>query len=561
MTAKTETTSNPASKPRFAHIPSYQLVPDPTTGKHHYETTLRPQDILNNPVLNKVATLEDQVKRAYSQFCDARTPIQKNAFMNSMLDQNQVLYYRLIQTYLEEMLPIIYTPTEADAIANYSELFRRPRGVFLSYLQKDRIEQLLKPVLPDVVDAIVVTDAEMILGIGDQGVGGIWISVAKLSLFTALGGVHPDRVVPVVLDVGTDNEELLNDPLYTGWRHKRIRGKEYEDFVDAFVQAKTKLMSAAYLHWEDFGRDEARLLLDKYSADMCTFNDDLEGTGVIVLACVLSAMKHLKSSLEKQRIVVFGAGTAGTGIADRLASADPDIDIEKARQNIYLVDKDGLILRSNSDATKYQKPYAKDPQEYPKSKSLLDVVESVKPTILIGTSTCSGAFSKEVVEAMAKYCDRPIILPLSNPTRLCEADPEDLFAWTNNKCLVATGSPFPPVKVGDTRYSIAEANNVFVYPGIGMGCIVAGAKKVTDMMLRRAADAVANLAPNELTGSLMPEISRSQEVSFHVACAVARQCVEEGLATKLSRVQDVEAAVCKAAWKAEYVPVVRVKEL
>ncbi|KAI8824314.1 uncharacterized protein EV422DRAFT_609401, partial [Fimicolochytrium jonesii] len=552
------------------------------------ETTLPGREILLHPVLNKgtaftkaertrlglelllpygVATLATQTQRAYGQFAHEQGALKKNAFMNSMLDQNQVLFYRLLTEHLEEMLPIVYTPTEAEAIESYSEMFRRPRGLFLSYPDRECIGALLEEAGPAHVDIIVVTDGAMILGIGDQGVGGIWISTSKLALFTALGGVHPARVLPVVLDVGTDNQKLLDDPLYAGWREKRVRGKEYEAFVDTFVKAARKVLPGAMIHWEDFGRDEARTLLQKYRDQFCTFNDDMQGTGVVTLACLLSAMRHLKTELKDMRIVINGAGTAGTGIAegsrshpftDAIAMYDPTHDLASARAQIYLVDKDGLLTTASPSPTPYQQPYLKPPLA---SNTLLDVIRTVKPHILIGVSTHPGAFTEQIVKEMHKHTPRPIIFPLSNPTRLAEARAEDLVEWTRGDVLTATGSPTDPVTYAGGTVTVAEANNAFVYPGIGMGCIVAGATRCTDAMLRAAARAVADAAPRDVREGLMPGIGESRGVSFRVACRVVECAVREGVATKVKEGEDVEECVRKAVWKPEYCPVVRVERL
>ncbi|TPX70456.1 malate dehydrogenase (oxaloacetate-decarboxylating) [Spizellomyces sp. 'palustris'] len=470
-----------------------------------------------------------------------------------MLDQNMVLYYRLLKDHLEEMLPIVYTPTEAKAIENYSRLFRRPRGVFLSYPDRDRISEWIQEVLPeyapDGVDMIVVTDGEMILGIGDQGVGGIWISIAKLSLYTALGGIHPARVLPVVLDVGTDNEKLRNDPLYTGWNHERIRGKGYYDFVDRFVKAKQEFMPNAVLHWEDFGKENARVLLNTYRDAFCTYNDDMQGTAAIVLASLLAALKQTQTTFSSHRIVILGAGTAGTGIADLIAAYD-----RQAHDRIYLVDKDGLITLT-SNPTPAQRPYAKEANP----KTLEETMCTVRPTILIGVSTSTGAFTKDLVQYMSG--PHPIIFPLSNPTSLAEADPADLFSYTNGTCVVATGGPSPPVSFDNRTYRIAEANNAFAYPGIGLGCIVSGATRLSDAMLIAAAKAIAEHAPDRREDGVLPGIEESRAVSTRVACAVSEEARREGVARKLDETSHVEEMVRKAMWEPEYVPIARVPSL
>ncbi|KAJ3300107.1 hypothetical protein HK104_004576 [Borealophlyctis nickersoniae] len=572
--------------------PVFRYSTDPKSGNPIIYTILGPKEILNTPALNKgaafptderenlglegllpdeIASLDEQVERAYSQYCAEKGNLEKNAFMQSMLDQNEVLYYRLLTTHMEEMLPIVYTPTEGEAIENYSHMFRRPRGSFLTLRNKGQIGRLLRDALPERTNLIVVTDSEEILGIGDQGVGGIFISVAKLALYTGLAGVNPLRVLPVVLDVGTDNEQLLNDKLYPGWRHKRVRGEEYFAFVDEFVQAVKTHAPGAMLHWEDFGRENARILLDKYQHQLCTFNDDMQGTGVITLAAVQAALKAIGSKIKDQRIVIFGAGTAGTGIADAIAYSDPSVSVEDARRQIWLVDKQGLLTWDMDDLTLYQKPYARPPNEIQdflstsnkpdkQSLNLLETIYLARPTILIGTSTRPSSFTEEIVDAMVKSgADRPIIFPLSNPTRLCEATPSDLLKWTHGRALVTTGSPFDPVDINGKRIVISEANNAFAYPGIGLGCIAVKATRCTEGMLRAAAGAIVDMVPDDAGDGLLPKISESRAVSFAVAVAVARAAKEEGVATVVEgKVEDVVKSI---VWEPEYKPIVKVDTL
>lgn len=467
----------------------------PTKYSHLPLSTSGPQDcaltgaaLLRNPYLNKgtafsaeeratfalaaslpkqVDTLEQQLQRAYEQLSTHRTPIGKNAFMTSMKAQNEVLYYRLIQEHLKELFPIIYTPTEADAIADYSRLFRQPEGCYLNIEEAEGIEAALERWGPaEDVDIIACSDGEQILGIGDQGVGAILISIAKLVIYTLCAGIHPNRVLPVGLDVGTDNEHLLNDDLYLGLRRPRVRGEEYDAFIDRFVHACRKKYPRAYIHFEDFGLHNARRILDKYAPQIACFNDDVQGTGAVTLAALYAALHVAKLKLKDLRIVMFGAGTAGTGIADQIRDAiavESEKSKEDAAQQIWCVDKQGVLLQSQKDdLTPAQHPFARPDNEWKDSdaKALKEIIRKVKPHVLIGTSTKPRTFTKEVVQEMAKHVDRPIIFPLSNPTRLHEADPKDLHEWTDGKVLTATGSPFPPVTTKDGgKREIAECNN------------------------------------------------------------------------------------------------------
>ncbi|APA09296.1 hypothetical protein SS1G_12079 [Sclerotinia sclerotiorum 1980 UF-70] len=538
--------------PKFGHLPLSTSGP--------LECALTGTALLNTPYLNKgagfpaderrtfkltgllpssVSTLDQQVKRAYEQYSSRDSDLAKNTFMTSLADQNEVLFYRLIQEHMKEMFSIIYTPTEGEAIENYSRIFRRPAGCFLNIDDTDRVhDDLAQWGGPDDIDYIVVTDGEEILGIGDQGVGGVLISVAKLVLTTLCAGIHPNRTLPVVLDCGTDNEKLLNDDLYLGLKKPRVRGKEYDDFVDKFVQNAKKLYPKAYIHFEDFGLPNARRILDRYRPEMACFNDDVQGTGCVTLAAMMAGLHVSKIKLEDTRIVVFGSGTAGTGIADQVRdaiAADSEKSKEEAAKQIYCVDKPGLLLKSHGDKlTHAQIPYAREDSEW-KDKdhgNLLEVIKTVKPHILIGTSTQPKTFTKEIIQEMASHVERPIIFPLSNPTRLHEADPKDINEWTKGKALIATGSPFPPVKYEDHEYEVAECNNSTCFPGIGLGCVLSRTKLLSDKMLVSAVKALASQSPalKNPDKGLLPDVADVREISVHIAKAVIRCSVEEGLA-------------------------------
>ncbi|KAK4444127.1 putative mitochondrial NAD-dependent malic enzyme precursor [Podospora aff. communis PSN243] len=519
-----------------------------------------------------VQTLEQQVQRAYEQYSSRPDDLAKNTFLTSMKEQNEVLYFKLLQDHLEEMFSVVYTPTEGDAIENYSRLFRRPAGVFLNIGDVDRVSHDLSLWgTPDDIDYIVVTDGEEILGIGDQGCGGILISVAKLALTTLCAGIHPNRVLPVVLDCGTDNETLLNDPLYLGLRQKRVRGKEYDDFVDTFVNAAREHFPQAYIHFEDFGLDNARRLLEKYRPQIPCFNDDVQGTGCVTLAAIMAGMSVSKQKLSDLRMVVFGAGSAGAGIADQVRdaiAAEQGISKEEAAEQIWLLDKPGLLTTGVDKISSAQRPFIKPKEDWGgKDTSLLGVIQEVKPNVLIGTSTKPKAFTEEIVRAMASHVERPIIMPLSNPTRLHEGVPADLLAWTDGKALVATGSPFKPVKGhwgaggAEVEIAVAECNNSVVFPGIGLGAVLSRSRRVTDKMLVAATKGVAEMGPalkeGDASAPLLPGVEAVREVSVRVARKVIQAAVEEGVATE----EDIPASnegldewVREQMWEPRYRP-------
>lgn len=531
-----------------------RLLEEPHLNKGTAFTRQERQELeIENLLPYSVHTLEKQIQRAWSQYNSFDSDLRKNEFLLSMRDQNIVLFYAILQKYTKKVFPIIYTPTEGEFIAKYSRVFRRPSGgCFLSYpdYSKEKIEAYLSSFGgKDDIDLIVVSDGEEILGIGDQGVGGIGISQAKLMIYTLAAGVHPARTLPVVLDVGTNNQELLDDELYVGWRNKRLTGKEYDDFVDTFVLAVQKLFPKALLHFEDFGLGNARRLLEKYRPKHSVFNDDIQGTGAVTLAALTAAVWITKSKLRDQRIVIYGAGTAGSGIADQIRDAmtvdeegmntSKPLTKQEATAQIYCVDKQGLCLDSQ-DLTSAQKPYAKSHDEISKwgakgdTISLLEVIKNVKPTILIGASTHAGAFTKDVIEEMSKHVERPIILPLSNPTRLCEVKPSDANEWSKGKALIATGSPFDPVEYDGKKYIVAECNNATCYPGLGMAVIACRASHLSDAMIVAGVKALAELSPAILKKdpdeSLLPDVDDLRRVSVHIAAAVVMQAIKEGLA-------------------------------
>ncbi|KAI0352278.1 hypothetical protein OH77DRAFT_1428825 [Trametes cingulata] len=517
---------------------------------------------------HRVNTLEEQCQRAYDQLSARTEPIRKNTFMQSLKDQNWVLYYGLLSRHLKELIPIIYTPTQGDAIANYSHLFRRSEGLYLTFPEQDAMEEdFLEVTKGRDIQLFVVTDSEAILGIGDQGVGGIGIATAKSAIYTLLGGMDPSKTLPVVLDVGTDNQHLLSDNLYVGWPNRRIRGKAYDRFVDQFVQLVRKHYPHSLLHFEDFGLSNAQRLLDIYRQKHSVFNDDVQGTGAVTLAAMMSAVGVTKSKLSEQRYVVYGAGTAGLGITKQLRDGIMSIDKlsrEDANKRFFLVDRYGLVRESLGPSKirealrEYVRPDAEwdgVPTDDKGEIGLLDVVKKVKPTVLIGCSTNAGAFTEEVVREMAKGTERPIIFPLSNPSRLVEVDPKLANDWTNGKALMATGSPFPPCKMPNGKdYEIAECNNALIYPGLGYGAMVTQARTLSDTMIIAGARRLAALSPalKDPDNALLPDFSEARQVNTEVAIAVAEQAIAEGSAGVDWDREEVRDRIAEKQWIPEY---------
>ncbi|WP_141541023.1 oxaloacetate-decarboxylating malate dehydrogenase [Bacillus wiedmannii] len=547
------------------------------------ETTLRGVEVLSTPLLNKgvaftqeereelglkgllppaVLTLEEQARRAYEQFCSQPDDLLKNVYLTALHDRNEVLFYRILTNHLREMLPIVYTPTVGVAIQRYSHEYRKPRGVYLSINDPSGIEEAFANIgaTAENIDLVVVTDGEGILGIGDWGVGGINIAIGKLAVYTAAVGIDPSRVLPVILDVGTNREELLNNPFYIGNRHPRITGEAYDEFIDTFVQAVNKQFPKALLHWEDFSSRNARKILDKYRHDICTFNDDIQGTGAVSLAAVLSAVKVSGVPLSEHRVVVFGAGTAGIGIADQVRDAMVRVGVseEEAYKRFWCIDRNGLVTDNMEDLLDFQIPYARKEAEVSEWKQndvigLAEVVKHVKPTILIGTSTVAGAFKEEIIKEMASHVERPIILPMSNPTPLAEAKPADLIEWTEGRALVATGSPFEPVTYNGVTYVIGQSNNALIFPGLGLGTIVVRASVMTDGMFAAAAEAVASMVDTSQPGApILPEVEELRNISEMVAIEVAKVAVAEGVARENLSDNDIKIAVKEAIWEPEY---------
>ena len=510
-----------------------------------------------------VSTIEGQLARVYGQYRRQPDDLAKNLYLASLRDRNEVLFYRLLAEHIAEMLPIVYTPTIGTAIERYSYEYGRPRGVYLSVNHPDQIETAFRNygLGPDDVDLIVATDSEGILGIGDWGVGGIQIAAGKLAVYVAAAGLHPARVIPVVLDAGTDNLALLDDPMYLGNRHPRVRGERYDEMIDAFVAAATRLFPRAMLHWEDFGAANARRILARYAGSCCTFNDDMQGTAAVVLAAALSAVRATGTRMRDQRVVIHGAGTAGIGIADvlRQAMISDGLSPGEATSRFWALDRKGLLTSDYGGTMRdYQVRYARPAAEVARWRrgaedgiGLAEVVARSRPTMLIGTSTQPGVFSEEIVTEMAAHTARPVIMPLSNPTSHSEARPADLIAWTGGRALIATGSPFPPVEYDGREYQIAQANNALIFPGLGLGVTVSRARQVSEGMLAAAADALVGLSDAAAPGApLLPPVTSLRDVSAAVAVAVARAAQAEGLAQTM--LDDPDKQVAEAMWVPAY---------
>ena len=557
----------------------YILKIDSKTGKKCLETSHKGKKLLNFAILNKgtafndeerarlnllgklpirVEIIEEQVSRVYSQLQRFENDLQKNIYLMSLLERNQTLFYRLIKDNLHEVLPIIYTPIVGSAVKEFSREFRAPRGLYVSYPDIDKIDEILANRTPYDVDIIVASDGQGVLGIGDQGIGGMDIPVAKLSVYTICGGIFPGLTLPVMLDVGTDNQELLDDPLYLGWRHKRVTGKQYDDFIDAFVESVKKNCPNAFLHWEDFGRDNAKRILDRHKDNLCSFNDDIQGTGVVAASAVITGCKVNNQALHDQKIVIFGGGTAGIGIADQICDImiDSGISEKFARKCFWIIDRNGLIIEGGKDIPDIQASYVRELSDVSNWKlnnveniSLLDVITNLKPNILLGCSAVPGAFSELVVTKMCEGVDesvRPIIMPLSNPTERSEAVPEDLLNWSNGRALIATGSPFKPVEYGNSTCEIAQCNNLLSFPGIGLAASTVYPKKISKGMLVEACQALAKQAYPNITNMILPKIENPLEISKKVALAVANQAIKEG---------SVEERINRKIWLPDYLPI------
>jgi len=558
-------------------------------GDEVVEVDMNPSDILHDPLLNKgtgftdeereelgivgmlpfhVSTIEEQLKRRYENFGQRKSDIAKYSFLSALQDRNETLFYRLCSEHPEEMLPYIYTPTVGDASIQFSYLYKQNRGMYISYPHRDQIEQMVENIPKERVDVIVVTDGGRILGLGDLGVGGMAIPVGKLSLYTLFGGVHPAYTLPITLDVGTNNTSLLNDPLYLGWQHERVEGEEYKDFVETFVKAITKRFPNVLIQWEDFSKQNAQPLLDRYRDRVCCFNDDIQGTAGVVMAGIFGALKGMDADLREQRIVIFGAGSAGIGIAELIKEAMKveGISEEEAKDKIYVLGRNGLAHTGSEKLDELKKRFAQKEEkiqawsvENHQNISLFETVQHVKPTILIGTSAQPDSFKEEIIREMKKHVARPIIFPLSNPTSKSEALPEDLMKWTKGQALIATGSPFPPVEYEGKSHVIGQCNNVFIFPGVGLGVIASTATRVTSGMFLEAAKVLSKYAPilNNPYASLFPRIKELRVICRDVAIAVGKEAIKKGICTTPPK--DIDHAVQANLWEPKYATIKKLR--
>jgi malate dehydrogenase (oxaloacetate-decarboxylating) len=563
----------------------FRIKFDDKTEEYYLETSIHGKLLLTVPQLNKgtaftlrerlefglqgklpthIDTLAEQVERAYEQCTNYNSRLQQNIYLNNLHDKNQIVFYKLVSEHLAELLPIIYTPTVGDAVISFSRKYRQARGIYMSYPDREYLDQVLDNRSNPEIDIVVLTDGEAVLGIGDQGIGGMDIPIAKLMVYTLCGGINPNRAMPMVIDVGTDNQELLNDPDYLGWKHPRLRGKAYDDFMAHVVNTIRQKLPDAFIHWEDFGTKNARDLLERYREQFCTFNDDIQGTGATTLAAILAACKALKQKLTDQRIVIFGAGAAGCGIADQIAEGlvAEGLSAEDARKHIWLVDRPGLLVDDLADLRSCQLPYVRSGQEVAdwhaedlQNINFLDVVYNVKPTILIGCSAQGGAFTREVVQQMALGTKHPIILPLSNPTNRSEAEPENIMQWTQGKALIATGSPFAPVHYQGSVYEVAQCNNYRIFPGIGLGVIACKPSQLSRGMLLAACHALAESAPvlKNLAAPLLPGVENAESIAKRIAYAVGIQAINEGLCS-ITPSEELQQKILDNYWVPAYLP-------
>lgn len=508
-----------------------------------------------------VGTLDDQVERRMQAFEDQPTPFLQYAFLRDLQDVNETLFYALLARHVEKLLPIVYTPTVGEGCQRFSQIWRKPRGLFLSYPNRDRMRQILSHPRYDKIRCIVASDGERILGLGDQGAGGMGIPIGKMALYTALGGIPPEQCLPILLDVGTDNEERLQSPIYIGWRNARIRGQEYDDFIDDFVQCVKARWPHVLLQWEDFSGANAARLLARYRDQLCTFNDDIQGTAAVAAATLISAINVTEIPLEKQRIVVFGFGSAGLGISNLLTQLMQNHGIreEQARACIYAMDVDGLITEKRKNVNPAQMSYARSEEEVQGWRGssgkleLLEVIRHAKPAVLIGVSGQGGAFSEEAIREMARHTERPIIFPLSNPTSRSEATPQDLLQWTEGRALVGTGSPFEPVTVSGQSIQVAQTNNSYIFPGLALGIVASKARHVTDKMIQAAAMELIQHLPtrHDKNACLLPSLSEARSIARFIGKAVGMQAIKDGEA-QIQDGEELEKELTSLIWEPAY---------
>jgi malate dehydrogenase (oxaloacetate-decarboxylating) len=555
-----------------------------TASERALQVSLSGFDLINSPRLNKgtaftdrerdafdlhgllpphVGSLDEQIERRMEALRAQPNSFSKYSFLRDLQDTNETLFYALLVGHIEEMLPLVYTPTVGEGCQRFSEIWRKPRGLFLSYPNKDRIEKILDHPRYDNVKCIVVSDGERILGLGDQGAGGMGIPIGKMALYTALGGIHPEHCLPILLDVGTDNEDRLKSPLYIGWRQHRVRGEDYDAFVDLFVNCVKKRWPHVLLQWEDFAGSNAARFLARYRDQLCTFNDDIQGTAAVATATLISAINVTGIPLEQQKIAMVGFGSAGIGITNLLAQfmQDKGLTEAEARGHFYAIDRYGLVTEHGKDVRPEQLPYARKEQEVQGWKqpngeiSLLDVVRHEKPTVLIGVSGQPGAFTEEVVREMAKYAERPVIFPLSNPTSRSEATAQDLMDWTDGRALIGTGSPFEPVNIGGKKISVTQTNNSYIFPGLALGILASNAKRVTDTMVKAAAEELVRQLPTQKDkqANLLPPLAEARQLGRMIGQAVGRQAMVDGQA-QVADEAELDREIAANIWDPVYMP-------
>jgi len=507
-------------------------------------------------------TLQQQVNRAYRAYHQKDTDIGRHIFLRQLQDYNETLFYRLISDHVEEMTPIIYTPTVGEACQRFSEIYRKPRGLFISYPEREYIDDILANATPDQVDVIVMTDAEAILGIGDQGAGGMGIPIGKLSLYTANGGIDPKVCLPIMLDVGTNNKKLLDDPFYIGWAHERVTGKEYYDFFDGVMQAIKRRFPKALVQFEDFGRTHANILLERYRDELCCFNDDIQGTAAVAMGTVLAGVRAAGGKFVNQKFCIVGAGNAGTGIANQLVRGlvSAGLSLEEAKSRFFLVDRDGLLREGLDALTEQQAQFARTADELEgwqlsrqNQFGLYDVVRNARPHVLIGVSGQTGMFNEKVVRTMAELNNRPIILPLSNPTIRAEAFPDDVIRWSDGRALVATGSPFEPILYNGVKHEIAQCNNSYAFPGIGLGVLAVKARRISDEMFMTVAEVIGKSSPKagQNGAPLLPAVRQISALSKKIAIAVGKTAINQGL-SEFDKNTDVKKLVEDMIWLPDY---------
>ncbi|MBZ5489213.1 NAD-dependent malic enzyme [Halomonas aquamarina] len=504
-----------------------------------------------------VETIDDQLERAYRQYQQCNSDLERHIYLRAIQDDNETLYFRLVSEHLEEMLPIIYTPTVGQACQEFSNIYRNHRGLFIGYQDREHMDDILRSATKDNVKVIVVTDGERILGLGDQGIGGMGIPIGKLALYTACGGISPAHTLPIMIDVGTNNQALLDDPMYMGWCHERVGQEEYDAFMDQFISALKRRWPNALLQFEDFAQANAVPLLERYRNELCCFNDDVQGTASVVVGTLMAACQAREETIAQQRVVFVGGGSAGCGIAEQVVVAmeAEGLSEREARSRIFIVDREGLMTTDQPWQRDFQRRLAHDPALVANwnGQGLEETIAQMKPTVLIGVCGQRGIFTEQVVRTMHAGCEHPVIMPLSNPTSQAEAVPEDVIRWTDGQALVATGSPFAPVVYNGRTYPIAQCNNAYIFPGIGLGVVAANASRVTDEMLMSASRALAREAPivKEGKGALLPPLSRIREISQSIAFEVAATAQHNGVALTTSGTK-LREAIEKASWSPEY---------